>query len=1111
MTSTTIASPADGGTGALLRGISMLRFFALPALLSLAQSCTQSPTAGEASLFQTMSARETGVSFRNDLTETADFNIIQYLYFYNGGGVAAGDVNNDGLVDLYFTSNQGPNRLYLNRGDFRFEDVTESAGVAGAGDWKTGVAMADVNGDGRLDIYVCQVGQYKHIRGQNQLFINNGDGTFTERAAEYGLDFAGFSTQAAFFDYDGDGDLDLYLLNHSVHAAENYGPATIRDRRDALAGDRLYRNDNGRFTDVSEQAGIYGSRIGYGLGVGISDLNGDGLPDIYVSNDFHENDYLYYNNGDGTFREALAESMSYAGNFSMGSDLADFNNDGLIDVITLDMKPEEEFVMKQSAGADPYNIFQFKLSYGYHYQFPRNMLQLNRGLCGDGQAARFSEIGQLAGVAATDWSWAALFFDMDNDGWKDIFISNGIWRRLNDLDYLNFISNEQIQRNASDLEMAARMPSGAMPNYAYRNNADLTFSNVSAAFGLNWSGSSNGAAYADLDNDGDLDLVVNNLNAEATLFRNQAAGRSGNGHLTLQLEGEGLNRFGIGAKVVIACAGQMQVQEHFSTRGFQSSVAPGLHFGLGKAQAIDSLLVVWPDGQLQVLRDVPAGQKLTLRQQDALATDRLPNWFEKLKTPLRLVEQKDRLGLDFVHVEDEPSDFDREKLMPLMASTPGPRLARGDANGDGLEDLFVCGARGQAGALYLQTPGGAFRRKAIPALEQDSLYEDAAACFFDADGDGRPDLYIVSGGAVEPSDDRLYLNDGKGGFRRAAQALPGIHAQGSCVVPFDFDGDGDFDLFVGSYAVPHQYGIAPRSYLFRNDGGIFTDVTAEVAPELAEAGMVTAAAWDAGQQTLVVVGHWMPITLLVFKNEKALRSELPDTEGWWSAVALFDADGDGDMDMVAGNWGLNSEFQPTVTEPLYLYAADFDGNGSTDPVMAWYKQGKLYSFHGRDELARQMVSIKKQYTDYRGFARAAFHDIFPENLLSKAVPRKAVTFASMYLENTGNGRYAAQPLPTAAQLAPVYAVAVSDFDADGRPDVLLAGNFYETQPSIGRMDASLGCLLLGDGKGHFQEAQATGLCLQGQVRDAAVMQAKGQHTVVAARNNGSIWVGVWKR
>ncbi len=1093
----------------------VLKWCGLAAVLWVALACQRAKQPPTSTLFEELTPQQTGVAFSNTLQETEAFNIIQYLYFYNGGGVAAGDVNNDGLPDLYFSANQGPNKLYLNRGNFRFEDATEQAGVAGTGSWKTGVSMADVNGDGWLDIYVCQVGSYKSIVGRNQLFINLGNGTFAERAAEYGLDFKGFSTHAAFFDYDADGDLDLYLLNHSVHAAENYGSATIRQRREPLAGDRLYRNDGGRFNDVSEQAGIFGSRIGYGLGVAISDLNLDGRPDIYVANDFHENDYLYYNNGDGTFTEAIQQSMQHTSNFSMGCDIADYNNDGLPDVFTLDMKPAEETVLKRSAGTDPYNIYLFKLSYGYHFQFPRNMLQLHSGLCTP-TTARFSEIGQLAGIAATDWSWSVLCFDMDNDGWKDLFISNGIRRRLNDLDYLNFISNEQVQRNATDLEMARRMPDGAVPNFAFRNQADLTFQDVSAAWGLNRKGYSNGAAWADLDNDGDLDLVVNNLDAPASVYRNRTSEQTPNRYLDFKLEGEGANTHGIGAQVWVAAAQQVQMQEHYASRGFQSSVAPGLHFGLGQASQVDSVLVIWPDRRVQVLRQLQANQRLVLRQRDAWLLP-VPDWKTSHKSATWKEPNANAWGLDFVHQENEPSDFDREKLIPFMTSTLGPRLAIGDIDGDGRDDLFVGGAHGQASALYRQGANGFFEPMPCPALEQDSLYEDVAAVWFDADADGDLDLYVVSGGGEDWSmpaghtfQDRLYLNDGKGALGKApSDALPAIHSSGACAVVLDFDTDGRPDLFVGGYSMPNQYGLAPRSYLLRNAGaGRFEDVTANAAPDLVMPGMVTAAVWDAPQRTLIIAGHWMPVALYTFENGKAARRELPQSHGWWNTLVLTDVNADGRSDILAGNWGLNSEFQPSVTEPISLLVADFDGNGSTDPVMTYFRNGKCYTYFGRDELARQMVGLKKRYTDYQSFAEAGLDKIFPIKIRRKAKQMQVFTLASTLFVAQADGRYEAMLLPLEAQLAPIYAFALADFNGDGIQDAVSAGNYYETQPAIGRMSAAAARLLVGDERGGFRYVPSELDCLDGQHRDAAFLPATNARPslLVLAGNNSALLV-----
>ena len=699
-------------------------------------SCQTSELEKHPPLYAHLSENQTHITFANQLKETEDFNIIEYLYYYNGGGVAIGDVNNDGWSDIYFTANQQNNQLYLNKKGLKFENITQQAGVAGRGDWKTGVSMADVNGDGWLDIYVCQVGNYKTIRGRNELYINNATKageipTFTERAEEYGLDFRGFSTQAAFFDYDLDGDLDMFLLNHSVHSPDNYSNIKIREVRDSLSGDRLYRNDfNGaipQFTDVTYEAGIISSKIGYGLSVSISDIDDNGCPDIYVGNDFHENDYLYYNNCDGTFEENIATSMGHTSTFTMGNDVADVNNDGLPDILSLDMKPEEEVVLKSSAGADPYNIYAFKLQFGYHYQFPRNALQLNQGNLLN-KRQQFSEIGQLAGLAATDWSWSVLLNDMDNDGWKDVFITNGIWRRPNDLDFQRYISNRQIQQSASNLELAEKMPTGIVPNYAFKNKGIpqhsamvVTYSDVSSKWGLDLKGCSNGAAYADLDNDGDLDLVVNNLNKKAAIFENKTNSFLKNNWLKIKLEGEAKNTFGIGAKVLLKMGKRTLVQEQFPVRGFQSSVEPILHFGVGEATMVDSTIVIWPDGKSQTLVDVALNQSLTLKQKEAASLEKIRLQLDN-KTPFLQT-------LNFQHREDDFIDFDREKLLPHQLSTEGPCLAVADVNGDGLEDFFVGGAHQQAGALFLQTEAGDFLQKNQTALTADADKEDTDAVF----------------------------------------------------------------------------------------------------------------------------------------------------------------------------------------------------------------------------------------------------------------------------------------------------------------------------------------------------------------------------------------------
>ena len=772
-------------------------------------------------LFTLLPSSSTNVYFENKLTETEQSNIIEYLYFNNGGGVAAGDINNDGLVDLYFTSNQQPDKLYLNKGGLRFEDITEAAGVAGTGDWKTGVTMADVNGDGLLDIYVSQVGNYKNLHGRNQLFINQGNLTFKEEAHDYGLDFQGFSTQAAFFDYDGDGDLDMYLLNHSVHTSRSYGYSTLRFDRDSLAGDRLFRNDvvDGKhvFHDVTRKAGIYSSQIGYGLGVNVCDINNDGLPDIYVSNDFHENDYLYINNGNGTFSERGTEYFRHTSRSSMGNDAGDINNDGLLDVMVLDMLPADEKIRKQSGGEDDYDLFKLKLKYGYNYQFVRNTLQLNLG------GGIFSEIGQLSGVSSTDWSWSPLFCDVDNDGWKDLFITTGIYRRANDLDYVKFLTGgnrdfpSKDNSRATDKDLYEKMPLYPNVSYMFRNNGDLTFTNMSPLWGITTRAYSNGATYADLDNDGDLDLIVNNINSRAFIYRNNAS-TMGNHFLSVVLHGTGMNTRGIGARVTIYCEGKEQVAEQFPTRGFLSATSDVLHFGVGKANVIDSLIVRWPDLSEQIIKDVHAGTAISLEMKNAgKPVNRSNGETEKslLLSPATIT------GLKFTHKEDEWVDFYREQLIPHSLSAEGPALAVGDVNGDGLQDLFIGGAKGQAAMLFIQQKNGAFKPLDLPLLSKETYLDDIDAAFFDADGDGDLDLYIARGGnelkiGNPLLTDLLLINDGKGGFTRGE--LPFMSHNGSCVKPCDFDGDGDIDLFVGSRSVPGAYGLSPEQFLLENDG-----------------------------------------------------------------------------------------------------------------------------------------------------------------------------------------------------------------------------------------------------------------------------------------------------
>ena len=1069
-------------------------------------------------LFELLSPEETGISFVNELPEDPGFNIVNYLNYYNGGGVAAGDVNADGLPDLYFTSNLGSDRLYLNRGNYRFEDATERAGVGGAAGWTSGVTMADVNGDGHLDIYVSSV-HYLTMRGRNVLYVNDGDGTFTDRTREFGLEHVGFSTQATFFDFDGDGDLDMYLLNHGTHEERAASRGADRSVRHPRAGDRLFRNDGGRFADVSEEAGIYGGVEGYGLGVVVSDLNLDGCPDIFVANDFQEHDFLYYNDCDGTFTESIAVATGHTSRSSMGVDAADFDNDGRPDLVVVDMLPEREEILKSSATTEGYDLLEMRTRAGYHPQYARNTLQLNRG------GGRFSEIGYLAGVHATDWSWAPLFADLDNDGHKDLFVTSGIYRRPNDHDYLAYVARPEMQaalrrgitRETLKLLLEA-MPRVPIPNHAFRNNGDLTFTNMADRWGIAQPGFSNGAVYVDLNNSGALDLVVNNIGAPASIYRNRAAEVTRNRHLKVRLRGAGANTGGIGAKVIIRHEGRMQMLEQIPTRGFQSAVEPTLHFGIGRSPRVDSLTVVWPDRRYQVLTNVPVGGVVVMSQEEA--TGRYEQARSSATQPL-FRDVTAALGLDFEHVENPFHDYGREPLIPHLLSTEGPALATGDVNGDGLDDLFVGGAKWQAARLYLQLDDGTFRAGSEEAFRPDSLSEDVDATFFDADGDGALDLFVVSGGNEfwgdhEALRDRLYLNDGKGRFRRATNALPDIFENGSCAVPGDFNGDGHLDLFVGSRVVSRAYGLSPRSHLLQNDGrGRFTDVTDRKAEGLGDVGMVTAAAWidvdDDRQLDLVVVGEWMPVRVFRQRNGRFVdwtaESGFSGTEGWWNSVTVGDLNADGRQDLVLGNLGLNSYLRAAPDEPVRLYVQDFGRKGEQEKILTSYRNGVSYPLAGRDELARVLPALRTKYRTYADFGASRIEDVFPASDLRRATVREARLFSSSIALNGGGGRFELRPLPTKAQFAPVYASLVEDLDADGRVDILVAGNLHGVTPVIGRYDASYGLMLRGRGDGRFEpvDMEESNLKIDGQVRGLALLRgARGGRRIVVARNDDAL-------
>lgn len=1077
--------------------------------------------------FELLSSAKTGISFSNDLNEDYKVNILNNEYLYNGGGVAIGDINNDGLPDVYFSSTRGSNKLYLNKGGLKFEDITDRAGVGANSGLKTGITMADVNGDGYLDIYVCRTSKDSTQLQGNILYINNGNMTFTDKSKEYGLGDRATSNHAVFFDYDGDGDLDMFMVNNKV----NFKDATtmrLQQKEDGtiirqtfpltpFESCRLYRNDNNHFTDISKKAGI--STSAFSLSATVADINLDNAPDIYLANDYVEPDQVFINNKKGGFEDKYQDYLKHISQNSMGCDIADFNNDGLPDILNLDMAAEDPVRFKQLQNTMQYERYNFLLNYGYGHQVLRNMLQLNNG------NNTFSDIAQLSGISNTDWSWAATFTDYDNDGWKDVFITNGYPHDVTDNDYLVY-TRDSIElggginstRYPDINQVLSIIPANKIPNYMYRNKGDLTFENATKAWGMKTPSFSNGYASADLDGDGDLDIVVNNIGDPAFVYENKTVQQGDMNFLQIKLDGPDKNRFGLGTKVWIFNNGQMQYQELYTNRGFLSSSEPLVHFGLGKAKKIDRVEVRWPDGRTQILNNVNANQRLKLNYKDA-GTEKLtglPSY-----NPMFSDVSKNS-GIDFMYKDSLYVDFNFERLLPHKFSNQGPYITKGDVNNDGKEDIYIGGALGQAGVLYLQTDNGKFIAKKETDFENDKGYEDSDAVFFDADGDKDLDLLVTSGSneslvGSEAYQVRLYFNDGKGNFTRSKQSIPDIRTSAGSVIAFDIDGDNDLDLLIGAKVTPGSYPLIPDSYVLINNKGVFTDGTSQIMPDFKKVGMVyNIAVGDLDgdkQDEIVIAGEWMPITVFKKKGQTYVNATkdfgLEGTNGWWNTVVLFDADKDGDLDIVGGNLGLNTRMKASADKPLAIFSKDIDGNGSIDPILAFTYKGEYMPYVQRDLLSKQVRSIKKKYPRYRAYSSATVKDIIGD--LSTAQKYEAYCMSSSYFENQ-KGKFKRTDLPLYAQFAPAKCIIVNDFNKDGIPDLLVAGNDSGAETETGIYDACTGVILQGDGKGHFKPitSKESGIWFDKESRDMALIKVGDKNEIICTNNNSPVQVFVSK-
>ncbi|MEP6725211.1 MAG: VCBS repeat-containing protein [Bacteroidota bacterium] len=1091
-------------------------------LLIFSAGCNSLPK--KDTLFKVLDDKATGLHFINHLTATADFNLFNYMYFYNGGGAGAADFNNDGLIDLFFAANQGKNKLFLNRGKLQFEEITDKAGIIQDSGWSTGVSVIDINNDGLMDIYVCRVGQLEGLPKSHNLLLvctgidKNGLPSYQEKSQEYGLAFSGFSTQAAFFDYDNDGDLDMYLLNHTIH---NNGTFGIREgllkTYNPLSGDRIYRNDGGHFTDVTAATGIHSSVIGYGLGVVVADINMDGYPDIYAGNDFHENDYLYINQHDGTFKDELTSRVMHTSQFSMGVDAADANNDGYPDIISMDMLPSDPYILKRSLGEDENDVFYHKIDFGYNYQYTRNNLQYNRG------NGMFSEIGLYAGVAATDWSWAPLWVDFDNDGKKDLFISNGIPKRMNDIDYINFISNGEVQQKIrsnsmgeKDMALIDKFPQIKIPNRFFHNTGNLKFDDMADRIEGDLPSFSNGAVYADFDNDGDLDLVVNNIDEPALLYQNKTNSDTSKRSLEIKLTGSASNINAIGSKIILYANGGIRTYEKYPARGFMSSMEIPMHIGLADTK-IDSAFLIWPDNTYAPVDIQPGKNLISLQYKKGLPVFNY-NVLAAFGTSYtrRVTDITADVGINYLHKENFFHEFDRETLIPHMLSTEGPALAIGDINNDHKEDIYIGSSKWEKAAVFVQQAAGKFVKLDVPALDLDSNYENVSACFTDVNNDGNADLVIASGGNEFYGNDpnllpRIYLNNGKAQFTKLENAFGNLFINASCVVPYDFNGDGYMDLFIGGRSIPWEYGQVPKSYLLQNNGkGYFADVTEKYAKAISKIGMVTQALWfdldKNGNKDLIICTEWGGITAFINNHGVFTEKIITDKKGWWNFVLPVDINNDGNIDLIAGNLGLNSRLSASDKEPVRLYYNDFDDNGKKEQILTYYLQGKEIPFASKAELEKQIPVLKKRFLYAEDFAKASLENLFTREKLQQAEVSTANYFANAVLINKGNLNFDIQALPWQAQLSTYRDAVVVNANNDSLPDIFLAGNFYENNIEMGRYDADFGTLLLNKGNGVFSVQPLNGLQVKGQVRHIGKINVGGSEAFILARNNDSALV-----